>query len=240
MAKTKVKLTPEVTDVLNRSTFGTNSVQLPEQLDRKSYEAVNKVIVLAGGKWNRSAKAHIFQEDPREALGLALETGEIVDQKKLRQAYYTPEVIADEVAMLSNVVGCRVLEPSAGGGALVDALLKFGASRVDCIEMEPKCLEILQQKTPHDVIIADFLQVEPQPIYDRVVMNPPFTGNQDTKHILQALKWLNPNGRLFAIIPLSEHPKLNMKVVKEFENGSFKESGTMVATRLVEVFANES
>jgi hypothetical protein len=109
MANIKVKLTPEVTDVLTRSTFGPNSVQLPEQLDRKAYEAVNKGIVLAGGKWNKSAKAHIFKEDPKEALGIALETGEIIDQKKLRQAYYTPEVVADEVAMLANVAVCSVL-----------------------------------------------------------------------------------------------------------------------------------
>jgi predicted RNA methylase len=119
-------------------------------------------------------------------------------------------------------------------------LLKFGAIRVDCIEMEIKCLPILHQKTPHHVTIGDFLLVEPKPVYDRVVMNPPFTNNQDTKHILQALKWLKPTGRLFAIIPVSDHPKLNMKVVKEFPSGTFKESGTMVATRLVEVFANES
>lgn len=232
-----VKLSPEVTATLKLCTITGNSVVLPGQLDRKAYEAVNKVIMLAGGKWNKSAKAHLFEGDAKKALGLAIDTGVVVDKKKLRQAFYTPENIADEVAQLANVRACKVLEPSAGGGALVDACRKAGARWITAVEMEPKCKEELEKKAD-DVIIGDFLEHKTDGIYNRVVMNPPFTKGQDVKHVTHALKQLLPGGQLFAIVPNKDCPKLKAlgaRTVKAFDAGAFRSSGTNVATRLITI-----
>ncbi|WP_230685500.1 hypothetical protein, partial [Streptococcus pneumoniae] len=73
-----------------------NSLKLPpERLEPKFYAQVNKAIVAAGGKWKGGkAQAHIFDGNPLESIGL--ETGVVVDKKKLRQAFYTPSDIAEE------------------------------------------------------------------------------------------------------------------------------------------------
>lgn len=51
----------------------------------------------AGGRWNRSAQAHVFAGDPRPKLGLMLETGVAVDEQKKFQAFYTPPELAGPV-----------------------------------------------------------------------------------------------------------------------------------------------
>lgn len=233
-------LCPQVTEILSQSTITATLLVLPPgQLERKLYEKVAKVIQLAGGKWNRSKAGFIFPSDPRAKLGLALESGAIVDEKKLRQAFYTPAAIADEVVLAAEVAGCHVLEPSAGDGALAAACRKFGARQVDCIELEESCRTKL---IPHRgrVTIGDFLKQTPYQQFERIVMNPPFTKGQAYKHVAHALKWLQPDGRLFAIVPNNNCPKLEAigaETVLTFPAGSFKESGTMVETRLIEIAA---
>lgn len=64
-------LTPEVKDVLQRAVITDNSLVLPDQLDRKLYEKVNKALESAGGIWSRKDNAHLFAGDPRPYLGLA-------------------------------------------------------------------------------------------------------------------------------------------------------------------------
>lgn len=50
----------KVLDVLGNSTMDGNSLKLTGQLDRSLYVAVNKVLELAGGKWNRKSQSHLF------------------------------------------------------------------------------------------------------------------------------------------------------------------------------------
>src|SRR4030042_4964611 len=95
------------------------------------------------------------------------------------------------------------------------------------------------------IIQADFLSVEPKPLYDRVVMNPPFEMQQDIDHVMHAWKFLKPGGRLVSIMSSGVLFRENKKTsefrnhIDEFGNmerlpeGSFKESGTMVNTCIV-------
>ena len=46
------------------------------QLDRKLYVEVNAALEALGGAWNRKAKAHIFDQDPSDALDQVLVDGE--------------------------------------------------------------------------------------------------------------------------------------------------------------------
>ncbi len=68
---------PEILAVLKASKLTETSLQLPKDMERSLYQKVNKVIELAGGKWNRGAQAHVFPGDPRQILGLALESGRL-------------------------------------------------------------------------------------------------------------------------------------------------------------------
>jgi predicted RNA methylase len=246
------KLTPEVRAILERSTITDHAVILPpEQLARPLYEAVNKVLVNAGGKWNRGARAHIFKGDPRTALGLVLETGVAVDQKKKFQSFYTPTDLANELAVQANVSGFVVLEPSAGDGALVSACNKFGAKSIVAVEIRDEMRAALLALAG-TVMTCDFLNMTPceWPPFDRIVMNPPFTRNQDIRHAEHALKFLARGGRLVAVMMgTAEHRKQLATALKGYERwsvgqrgdcpsysirdvprGTFKESGTDVAT----------
>ncbi len=82
----------------------------------------------------------------------------------------------------------RVLEPSAGTGGLAYAAVKRGAV-VDCIEIHPARAEGLRSsKLYNNVIESDFLKVAPKPLYDVVLMNPPFDRERDIDHVMHALK----------------------------------------------------
>lgn len=234
-------LCPVVTDILSRSEITDTLLILPdEQLERKLYEKVAKAIKLAGGKWKTHKKGFLFDKDPRQKLGLALETGVVIDEKKLNQAFYTPQEIAESVAIDADVNGKRVLEPSAGVGALAYACLDAGAEHIDAYEINPECISDLSG-TDITTIICDFLEEEPEDegnLYERIVMNPPFSKGQDAKHIIHAMKWLSDGGHLYAIVLDQEHPKLDhleYERMDTFPSGAFKESGTMVATQLIRI-----
>ena len=238
----KVILTPEVRAVLERSTIDATSVKLPAspRLEPALYKAVNKVLMAAGGKWTGSkTQAHIFATDPRAELGLAMKSNVIIDKvkerKKERQAFYTPMAVADIVAELSDVWEMCVLEPQAGGGALADACMKCGALNVDCIEIDPIAADRLRAKT-FDTQTADFLSIEPVIRYARVVMNPPFAKGADIKHVNHARRFLATNGRLIAILPDKEYTKIGAyRVLKRLPAGTFRESGTMIATQIIQI-----
>jgi type I restriction-modification system DNA methylase subunit len=96
---------------------------------------------------------------------------------------------------------------------------------------------------------VDFLTVEPRPIFDRIVMNPPFAKQADIAHVAHALSFLKPGGRLVAITTPSWQTSATEKAkafralldaqdiatVSELPDGSFKESGTGVSTVLLVV-----
>lgn len=232
-------LTPEVRAVLENSRIEGQNLYLPAgQLERKLYQDVDKHIKNCGGKWNKSAKAHIFDSCPKEKLGMVLEKGVSVDEKTVRQSFFTPPEIARKVAELADVAGYIVLEPSAGDGRLADACMGAGAANVICNELDEKDAAKLREKYKN-VTCIDFLLYKGDSSFDkfeRIVMNPPFTKNQDIKHVLHALEnWLAPGGKLVAIMPDKPHPKLDKynPVEYKLEAGAFKQSGTNVATKIV-------
>lgn len=238
-------LTSEVKDVLSRSTVDGNVLFLPEgQLDRKLYEAVNKALANAGAKW-KTRVGHVFPTAAAPKLAAMLGTGISVDEKKRGQAFFTPPKLAGQVAGRAEVSGYRVLEPSAGIGHLAVACWLAGASVVDCIEQNPEHKRTLSAGIG-DVFIRDFLSILPGDLdkepYERIVMNPPFTKNQDIKHVRHALKWLKPGGILVSLMAGNQRRKGFVDLVGEYypeiedvDRGALKESGTDVRTVIVKI-----
>lgn len=219
MALKAIKIDDDVADVLRRGSWDGTLFKLPAgQLDRKLYERVDRALQALGGKWNRSAGGHLFTvaalasipTDVQAALMRALDQGHVVDQKKTLEQFFTPpelaERMADEVGIARFGAVTHVLEPSAGDGRLARAALEAGAS-VTAVEIDRElCHRLandLGQRFRGDIVIChgDFMNWVPaaRPI-DAVMMNPPFSGNQDIKHVLRALDFLRPGGRLAAIM----------------------------------------
>lgn len=109
---------------------------------------------------------------------------------------FTPPELAKEFVALAGVrKDSRVLEPEAGIGNIADAA-KEVTDHVDCIERMTDFCEILKLKK-HNVIGNDLLTAETAPIYDAVVMNPPFS--EECEHIKRAFDFLRPGGSLVAV-----------------------------------------
>lgn len=109
---------------------------------------------------------------------------------------FTPPELAKELVALAGVrKDSRVLEPEAGIGNIAD-VAKEVTDHVDCIERMTDFCEILKLKK-HNVIGNDLLTAETEPIYDAVVMNPPFS--EECEHIKRAFDFLRPGGSLVAV-----------------------------------------
>lgn len=95
----------------------------------------------------------------------------------------------------------RVLEPSAGTGALAAAARGKGHD-VTCIEIQPHLASLLRT-SGYRTREGDFLAMQPSDLgelFDFVIMNPPFDRGRDCDHVRHALKFLRPGGRLVAVM----------------------------------------
>ena len=243
-------ISDEVLDVLSNAKTSGHGLVLPEQLARPLYVATNKVLELAGGKWNRKAKAHLFEGDAAEIMDQIILTGEITDNKQELGYFPTPEKVVARLMELAGIEpGMTVLEPSAGQGAIVQELLRV-TPFVYAIELDQSNYEVLAKITGlHRVVIhKNFLEHghSLSAIFERVVMNPPFRFQADIKHVLHAFKFLKPGGRLVSVMSAGVAFRTN-KLTTEFRRfmdehngtieklpeGSFSESGTDVNTVIV-------
>lgn len=244
-----IRLSDEVKDVLQRSQIAEDRVVLPPgQLDRKLYQAVNKVLDAFGGKWNRKAGAHLFKSDPREKLFDAIESGRAVHEQQQYQSFYTPASLAYDLVHWAEVEPHHMcLEPSAGEGAIAQMLYNtLDTGRVVVCEIREECHQALKD-IGCMVFGSDFMQADMQPIFDRVVMNPPFTKGQDIDHILRAYNLLKPGGILVSVAALGWTFRNDKKhtVFREFvewhgewesiESGTFAASGTNVETTKIKL-----
>lgn len=250
-----MKLSPLMIALLNKCNIENNQLTITEQLQRKEYLELNKVLESIGGKWNKKLKVHTFEDDNIEDIVLdILNTGEYTNQRKEFDFFPTPSDIVQQMIDLAGLkAGMNILEPSAGDGSIVSQLISHGLN-IEAYEINPKMEKYLSQikeKEPEfQFTIANFLNVNPVQRYDRVLMNPPFSKQQDLDHVQHALKFLKPNGTLIAIMSESAFFRENNKTIhfwsgamknrkmvsnNKLESGSFRESGTMVRSRIIEV-----
>jgi hypothetical protein len=114
----------------------------------------------------------------------------------------TPAGLAAElVARAKPEAGLRWLEPGAGMADIVDAIRAVQPeAQVDLVEINPTLISFIGMKGYTVTHKGDFLEYNPGPVYDRIVMNPPFEGGQDIVHVQHAYSLLKPGGVLAAIM----------------------------------------
>ena len=118
---------------------------------------------------------------------------------------------------------------------------------IHAVELRPDHVAFLKaQGLAETIWEGDFLEVEPQRVYDGVIMNPPFARGDDMRHVLHALKFVRPGGRLAAVVSqcftfhkgkivdafLAAIEKHQGQVVK-LPPGTFAHVGTQMETAIV-------
>lgn len=261
------KIDQNVLEVLSGLTVRGNFITMAAQLDRKMYLKVNEVLIALGGRWDRSAGAHIFEQSPQAALDNVIDTGEVVRDKDLG-FFATPPELAARLVEMADVktppapaapsAVMTALEPSAGEGAIVGALLAAGVD-VHAYEVDARRFHTLSQRywahwdkkglSLLRLTHGDFMAALPSPdnpLFERVVMNPPFCKVADADHIhhvQRAFQWLRPGGVLVSVLPASVSFRQDRRyrafrdwykgfkaTLSDLPDGSFKASGTGVRT----------
>lgn len=225
-------------------------------LDRATYAKVNKVLVALGGKWSRSAKAHVFAYgNVRSAVERVVDAGCVTTAADLG-FFETPPGLAQQLVELAGVEpGQRVLEPSAGTGRIVSALQHAGAL-VRAVEWDAGRRAHLRERVlvaGRDLLsdTADLMDLDAAEFpgeIDVAVMNPPFceVGNGDhLDHVRRAVKLVAPGGVVVAVLPRGvafrqdrRHAAFRAWVgergtIADLPDDAFRGSGTMVRTVVV-------
>ena len=159
------------------------------------------------------------------------------------QLFPTPAALVARMIEAANIgPRDRVLEPSAGTGAILKAL----PASVDkvAVEINPGLVAGLTRVGVSGLRIheADFLRCNGDlGTFDRILMNPPFKDGADIAHIIHAVKFLKPGGRLVAICADGPRQSERLRPLAETCGGSweslpaetFAEHGTNVRVALL-------
>jgi predicted RNA methylase len=232
-----------IRNILLSSRVEGNTLFIEQQLDRSTYVELNKVLEALGGKWNRKARGHVFDRDPREKISEALQAGEVVDVKKTFEFFATPQEVANRmVDMVEIPSGSRILEPSAGHGAIADVARALCPDcTIEVVEILNENRDVLKEKG-YKLVGKDFLKLKKKKPYDIILMNPPFSAQKDIDHVRHAWKFLKPGGSLVSVMAPSVKFRDNKKTkafrdwaesqpnffIEDLPPGTFSESGTEV------------
>lgn len=236
-------------DVLKQCCVEDTIIKLPAfQLDRELYLEVKTALELIGGKWKGGkTQGFVFKEDPTEYLE-KLRNGEQINLKKEFQFFATPPAIAERLVELANIKPRHlILEPSAGQGAIVNAIHKVCPDKVvDCFELMDLNRSFLEKLDNVNIIGSDFLGEKKDKLYDLIIANPPFSKNQDIDHVVEMYKCLKDDGRLVSVMSNHWRFSSNKKEVEfsrfiesegayieDLQPGDFKESGTNIQACIV-------
>lgn len=239
-----------VEEVLKHCTYSEGVLKLPNvQLNPKSYAEVKKWITEAGGKWNGGkVQGFTFDFDAERVVSVLMK-GERCNLQKEFQFFETPAELADWLVSLAGVSDDDVvLEPSAGRGAIIKAVHRMAPDVVvDYFELMPENRQFLEKMDNVTFCGEDFTAGVAR-LYTRIFANPPFSQNQDIRHVRAMYDALDFGGVLCAItsqhwLNANEQECKNFRKwlddlsaeVHEIPKGIFKESGTDVATTALKI-----
>jgi predicted RNA methylase len=210
------------------------------------YDDIKALLEKAGGSYVTNKKEFKFEAGiDCEAVQRQLLAGETINYQQEYQFFATPEAQAIDICMQAGPLnGKRVLEPSAGDGAIAKVARGMGAKEVVTIEAW-NVNAIKLRAAGFDPIERDFLSVTPAELglFDAIVANPPFTKNQDIDHVMHMFKFLKSGGSLSVIMSTGWQSSTQRKHAEfktflatqnvsatQIDAGTFSESGTIVPT----------
>ena len=189
------------------------SYHIELESDLKDADKIDMILKSIGGSeivYNK-IKWYGFNYNPINVIKKIAITGKI-DNYKSFQFYPTRKELASKAISFldlhdDNVE--KILEPSAGQGGLCDVIDEKWKDKIDCVEISDINQQILTIKG-YNVVGGDFIAYSKNKgqIYDRVIMNPPFSKGRAERHVIEAFDLLKENGILVAIIPASMKGKI--------------------------------
>lgn len=240
------KWSPE--KILQNSKWDGEILTLPQvQFDKKSYATVKAWIEESFGTWNSQKQGFTWKFDASRVVSI-LTQGKRCNLRQDFQFFATPDAVADLVASKFSSIdkSMTILEPSAGTGALINAVRRLcPEATVDCYELMPENVQILKNIPGARILGEDFIK-ECHDKYQRIIANPPFSGNQDIQHVYKMFESLTINGEMSVIT--SQHWKIasdskcknfrkwleeHNAQIQDIAAGEFKESGTGIQTSLI-------
>ena len=223
------------------------NLMLPTQ-QLANYAAVKKCLIKAGGRYKKGG--YFEFPDSAQKVKDRLCGGEIINDKKEFQFFQTPPAVVEQMMELAEIKDHhRCLEPSAGLGAIANAMFPYsdnteGGHIQTCEINQARGTHLAANG--HNVWIGDFLDVEPEATFDRIVANPPFSKGQDIAHIKHMFSFLKPGGRMVTLsapgwefhqttkaILFRDWIVRNKAKVIKLPMGAFKESGTNVRVFMI-------
>lgn len=231
---------------------GVEVVQAVAEKEEVAKEALlDAALASAVERSRRPVKAPDVRKEKAAALREALKNG--VKVVVADQLFTTPKDVARRMVELADVSGGqRILEPSAGTGNLVTAIIDrcMGMDLVGklvMVEVNPALAKGLEERRQRqlyataenfEVHTKDFLTCNGDlGLFHRIVMNPPFKNADDVKHIAHAFHMLRPGGRLVAICANGPRQQAALKPIAkqwiDLPDGTFADEGTNVRTAMV-------
>lgn len=249
-SKSKARAPFDEREFFNECFIEDGYLKMPRrQIDKDDYAKVKAKILDAGGEWiGGKTQGFKFRRSVEEAL-TELRSGNVVNRQQQFNFFATPAALADKLAATLGPISPsdRILEPSAGDGALIDAVHRIQPDvLVFCYELMPENREVLLRKRNVLLKGEDFMKDEISGVYDKIIANPPFAKNQDIDHTLKMYEALKPGGKLAVIVSphwefSSEKKCQDFRIflekagahIEHIPGGAFKESGTLLRTNII-------
>lgn len=186
-----------------------STVYIKARMDKFIVAQVDQVLEQIGGVRAKLGVAYHywqFDYDPLPIIGVICASGCVPDHKS-HQYYPTPPELAEIAVGHADLRdGMTSLEPSAGQGGIADHM---HVGETVCVEVSDLHCKILNEKG-HRWIAGDFLSIDMQDRFDRIVMNPPFSSGRWQAHVEHAAGMLADCGVLVAIVPSSANEKFKI------------------------------
>lgn len=123
-----------------------------------------------------------------------------IELDKATECHVTPLTVAKRMVEYSEVRNNSVLEPSAGTGNLIQALLNDGNSEITAVEKNPELSRYLTNNFENietiNMCLLNYANSYDRKKFPRIIMNPPF--REVKKHISSAFSLLGLNGHFSA------------------------------------------
>lgn len=244
MAKSNMRSAKEIISLatIRDSDDGGSVIRLDVDVSPKEYAEFKKIVEHCGGLYKGKAIGHIFNTSADKTLPSIMSYVDRLDKglKINKEEFFpTPASVATDLInqaipeesyvryMLSegsNKSEMRVLEPSAGDGALIESFLKeipgFEGTIV-LMEIDPLRVETLRQKFEDDsriqIIEGDFTSFDADTLgqFEVILMNPPFKLWEEHYKHAKSLLLDSPDAYLGVILPNMKDKIPSSPVVQE-------------------------